>query len=42
VSRFCVASGCEVPPALSTNLDNIKIMCDTVRELGPKYQAQLN
>lgn len=41
-SRFAIASGCEVPPALSTKLTNIKIMCDTVRELGPELQRSLN
>ncbi|MFQ5613351.1 MAG: uroporphyrinogen decarboxylase family protein [Anaerolineae bacterium] len=41
-SRFCIASGCEVPPALSTKMTNIKIMCDTVREIGPQLQQRLN
>lgn len=41
-SRFCISSGCEVPPALSTNLNNVKVMCDTVREIGPKLQLSLN
>lgn len=41
-SRFCIASGCEVPPALSTRLTNIKVMCDTVRQLGPELQRSIN
>jgi uroporphyrinogen decarboxylase len=41
-SRFALASGCEVPPAIATKLDNIKIMVDTVKELGAQYQKRVN
>ena len=33
-ARYCIASGCEVPPALSTKMDNIKVCVDTVKQYG--------
>jgi len=33
-SRYCVASGCEVPPAITTRLENIKEVVDTVKQYG--------
>jgi uroporphyrinogen decarboxylase len=33
-SRYIVASGCEVPPALSTKLENIKTVVDTTKKYG--------
>ncbi|MDW5562234.1 MAG: uroporphyrinogen decarboxylase family protein [Methanomassiliicoccus sp.] len=33
-ARYCIASGCEVPPALSTKMENIKICNDTVKQYG--------
>lgn len=39
-SRWSVCSGCEVPPALSTNMDNIKMMVDTVKNEGPKIMEK--
>jgi uroporphyrinogen decarboxylase len=33
-SRYCVASGCEVPPALATKLENIKAVVDTTKKYG--------
>ena len=33
-SRYVIASGCEVPPALSTKLENIKMCVDTVKQYG--------
>ena len=39
-SKWSVCSGCEVPPALSTQLENIKIMVDTVKKYGPKIMKE--
>lgn len=33
-SRYCVASGCEVPPTVTTRLENIKECVDTVKKYG--------
>ncbi|MDI3482308.1 MAG: uroporphyrinogen decarboxylase [Candidatus Methanomethylophilaceae archaeon] len=33
-SRYCIASGCEVPPDRATKLDNIKAVVDTVKRDG--------
>jgi uroporphyrinogen decarboxylase len=33
-SRYCIASGCEVPPALATKLENIKAVVDTTKKYG--------
>jgi uroporphyrinogen decarboxylase len=33
-SRYIVASGCEVPPSLSTKLENIKAVVDTTKKYG--------
>lgn len=33
-SRYCIASGCEVPPSLETNLGNISAVMNTVGEYG--------
>jgi len=33
-SRYCIASGCEVPPSVTTKLDNIKACVDTVKKYG--------
>jgi len=33
-SRYCVASGCEVPPSVTTRLENIKECVDTVKQYG--------
>lgn len=33
-SRYVIASGCEVPPSLSTKLENIKAVVDTTKEYG--------
>jgi uroporphyrinogen decarboxylase len=33
-TRYCVASGCEVPPSVTTKLDNIKTCVDTVKQYG--------
>ena len=33
-SRYCIASGCEVPPIPSTKLENIKMCVDTVKQYG--------
>ncbi len=33
-ARYCIASGCEVPPALSTKMENIKTCVDTVKQYG--------
>ncbi len=33
-SRYCIASGCEVPPAVTTRLENIKECVDTVKQYG--------
>jgi uroporphyrinogen decarboxylase len=33
-SRYCIASGCEVPPALATKLENIKAVVDTTKRYG--------
>jgi uroporphyrinogen decarboxylase len=38
-SRYCIASGCEVPPAMITKLENIKACVDTVKKYG---QVQCN
>jgi uroporphyrinogen decarboxylase len=32
--RYCIASGCEVPPALSTKLENIQACVDTTKQFG--------
>jgi len=33
-SRYCISSGCEVPPGLSTKLENIKAVVDTTKKEG--------
>jgi len=33
-SKYCIASGCEVPPDMSTKLENIKAVVDTVKKHG--------
>jgi uroporphyrinogen decarboxylase len=33
-ARYCIASCCEVPPALSTKMENIKTCVDTVKQYG--------
>ncbi|WP_147654316.1 uroporphyrinogen decarboxylase family protein [Methanomassiliicoccus luminyensis] len=33
-SRYCVASGCEVPPSVSTKMENIKAVVDTTKQFG--------
>ncbi len=33
-ARYCIASGCEVPPAVATKLENIKTCVDTVKQYG--------
>ncbi len=33
-SRYCIASGCEVPPSVSTKLENIKQVVDTTKQYG--------
>ncbi len=33
-SRYCIASGCEVPPSVTTRLENIKECVDTVKRYG--------
>lgn len=33
-SKYCIASGCEVPPDMSTKLENIKAVVDTVKREG--------
>lgn len=33
-SRYVIASGCEVPPSLSTKLENIKAVVDTTKKYG--------
>ncbi|OPY34281.1 MAG: Methylcobamide:CoM methyltransferase MtbA [Methanomassiliicoccales archaeon PtaU1.Bin124] len=33
-SKYCIASGCEVPPSVTTKLDNIKACVDTVKKYG--------
>ena len=33
-SRYCIASRCEVPPSLETNLDNISAVMNTIGEYG--------
>ena len=33
-SKYCIASGCEVPPSVTTRLENIKTMVDTVKQYG--------
>jgi uroporphyrinogen decarboxylase len=33
-SRYVVASGCEVPPALATKMENIKTVVDTTKKYG--------
>jgi len=33
-SRYIVASGCEVPPSLSTKMENIKAVVDTTKKYG--------
>ncbi|HPP45718.1 MAG TPA: uroporphyrinogen decarboxylase family protein, partial [Methanomassiliicoccaceae archaeon] len=32
--RYCIASGCEVPPALSTKLENIQACVDATKKYG--------
>jgi len=36
--RYCIASGCEVPPSVNTKMENIKAMVDTVKKYG-KFDA---
>jgi uroporphyrinogen decarboxylase len=33
-SRYVISSGCEVPPSVTTKLDNIKKCVDTVKQYG--------
>jgi len=33
-SKYCIASGCEVPPSVTTKLENIKACVDTVKKYG--------
>ena len=33
-SKYCIASGCEVPPDMSTKIENIKAVVDTVKKVG--------
>jgi len=33
-SKYCVASGCEIPPTVTTRLENIKEVMDTVKQYG--------
>ena len=33
-SRYCIASGCEVPPSVSTKMENIKMCVDTTKQYG--------
>jgi len=33
-SRYVIASGCEVPPSLSTKMENIKTVIDTTKKYG--------
>jgi len=33
-ARYCIASGCEVPPDVNTKLENIKAVVDTTKEFG--------
>jgi uroporphyrinogen decarboxylase len=33
-SRYCIASGCEVPPSVATKLENIKMCVDTTKQYG--------
>ena len=33
-SRYCVASGCEIPPSVATKLENIKNVVDTTKTFG--------
>jgi len=33
-SKYCIASGCEVPPDMSTKIENIKAVVDTVKAHG--------
>jgi len=33
-SRYCIASGCEVPPSVTTKLENIKACVDTTKQYG--------
>lgn len=33
-SQYCIASGCEVPPDMTTKLENIKAVVDTVKKEG--------
>lgn len=42
VSRFCICSGCEIPPALTTKAENIRATVEIVNKYGPEYQADLN
>ena len=32
--KYCIASGCEVPPDVSTKIENIKAVVDTVKQYG--------
>ena len=36
--KWCIASGCEVPPDVNTKLENIKAVVDTVKQYG-KFDA---
>jgi uroporphyrinogen decarboxylase len=33
-SRYCIASGCEVPPSVTTKLENIATCVETVKKYG--------
>ncbi len=33
-ARYCIASGCEVPPSITTKMENIKTCVDTVKQYG--------
>ena len=33
-SKYCIASNCEVPPGVSTKLENIKAQVDAVKKYG--------
>ena len=33
-SRYVIASGCEVPPSLTTKMENIKTVIDTTKKYG--------
>lgn len=40
-SKYVLASGCEVPPALETNLDAIRAFVDAADEYGPGFQKRV-